>query len=228
MRQAAQPAPEETVDMLGAEAVADLLQLLRVVASEEAVVELDVPYALAADLALGPLVAIDPDAHAERRVRRELDEAEAEIPVEQIEIVLVDVDLTSVEGETRWAAPRLARELPLPLLDHAKSRDHLLSHADHHDALFAFEASQVFLGDILLALLALEPHNGDVVSLSEGINAPDELVGQPAEQLRRRDGPAAVLGKEPPEILGSLQPRHVPVEVQAVDAVDVEGDVVAE
>src|SRR5664279_637862 len=82
--------------------------------------------------------------------------------------------------------------------------------------------------DLVIKRATRRPHDWNPMALGERVDASDELVGQPLEQLRRGDRPAAVLGQEPPEILRTLQPRDVPIEVKPVDAVDVERDVVAE
>ena len=65
-------------------------------------------------------------------------------------------------------------------------------------------------------------------ALGEGTDAIDEAVGDLLEQGGRDDRVPAVLVEEPPEVPGPLEQRHVPVEVEAVDAVDLEGDVVAQ
>jgi hypothetical protein len=70
MGQAFDPAFEEGLDLLGAEAVTDLLQRLRVITGEKAVVELGEIDAAASELRLGPVVAVKPDLDAEGYVRR--------------------------------------------------------------------------------------------------------------------------------------------------------------
>src|SRR2546426_1015233 len=151
MRQPAQPAAEESVDILGAEIVADLLQRNRVVAGEEAVLQFLVADPLALELTLGPLVAVDPDADAERSVRGELDEAEAEVAVEDVEVILVDVELASIKREARRAATA-PRAMPTagPFLEDAEGGDHLLRHADQHHPFLSLEAGLIAAGGFFL------------------------------------------------------------------------------
>ncbi len=58
-RQSAEPLAKERLDVPGAEAIADRLKRLRVVAGEEAVVESLVPDPLVRELPLGPPVAVE-------------------------------------------------------------------------------------------------------------------------------------------------------------------------
>jgi hypothetical protein len=101
-----------------------------------------------------------------------------------------------------------------------------LGDANHDDALVALEACEVLASDVLFALIGLEVDDRDPLALGEGTDAVDEAVGDLLEQGGRDDRVPAVLVQEPPEVSGPLEQRHVPVEVQAVDAVDLEGDVV--
>jgi hypothetical protein len=104
MRQSLEPASEEGLDVVGAQGVTDILERFGVLAGEEAVVEGLVADAFAVELTLGPFVAVEPDANGERCVGRELDEGEAEVAVEDIEVVLIDVNLAPVDPEARGAA----------------------------------------------------------------------------------------------------------------------------
>ena len=56
----------------------------------------------------------------------------------------------------------------------------------------------------------------------------DEAIAQLLEQDRRHDRVLAVLMQEPPQVLRALQPWDVAVQIQPVDAVDVERDVIAQ
>ncbi len=60
------------------------------------------------------------------------------------------------------------------------------------------------------------------MSYSKLLDSGYEAVGHLLEQGRGKHGMAAVLVQEPPEVLGSLKQRHVAVEVQAIDAVDLD------
>ena len=143
--------------------------------------------------------------------------------------IWVDVDLAPVEAKPRRAATaRRSLSSARPLLEHAESPDHLLRDADHDHTFVALEAGQVLAGDVFFALAELEVDDGDLVALGEVLDVVDEAVGDLLEEGRGDNRVLAVLVQEPPEIFGSLKQRHVAVEVQAVDAVDLDGDVVAQ
>ena len=81
MWQAAEPLTEERLDLIGTEAVTNMLKLFVVFAGEETVVERLVSDPAVLELLFGPLMTIEPDANGEWDIRRELDEAESEISV---------------------------------------------------------------------------------------------------------------------------------------------------
>ena len=109
------------------------------------------------ELALDPLVTVEPNAHAEGHVRRELDEAEPEVAVEDVEVVLVDVDVASVEREA-WRLTVRGRSMTAArsFLHDAETGDLLLRHTDHDDALVALEASQMLASNLFLAAATFE------------------------------------------------------------------------
>jgi hypothetical protein len=229
MWQSFEPTAKEGVDVVGAEGTANLLQCFRVLAAEETVVERLIANPLVLQLPFGPLVAVDPNANGERGVRRELDEGEAKVPVQNVEVVLVDVDLAPVKTKPRRKPPtwRLL-STTRPLLIDAEAGGHLLGHADHDDALLSLEAGEVFPGHLFLAFVSLEIDDGYLELLGEGVNAANETVSDLLEHGWGDHWVLSMLVKKPPEILWPLEQRHVPVEVEAVDAIDLEGDVVAE
>ena len=202
MGQSAEPLPEKRLDGLHAEAVADRLKRFRRVAGQEAVVEGLIPDSLMLELSLGPLVSVDPDTHRERNVGGELDEAESEVPVEDVEVVRVHVHRAPVEG----VAGRLPESprLTSVLLVAAKGGDRLLCDADQHHALLTLELLALLLRDQLLAVALLEGHDRNCLRLGEPVDLAKEVVGEPLDQHRRDDRTAAVLMEKPPEVLGPL------------------------
>ena len=72
VRQQAQPFAQQTVDLLGREAVADLLQARGLGAAENAVVERREGDAFARKLALGVFVTVEAQLGIERKVGAEL------------------------------------------------------------------------------------------------------------------------------------------------------------
>ena len=226
--QAGEPAPEEGIDVIGPKAVADLLEQLRIVAVEEAVVEGGVGDASAVHLAFRPLVAVDPDTHAEWDVGGELDETQAEVSVKDVEIVLVDVDGAAVEIEPGGALRAHAAAAAGSAAQGAEGGDLLLGYANEDDPLGGFEVGEPLLSSFLFVLSALEADEGDPLSLSEGVDGGDEGIGHLLEKRRGHDGLAAVAFEEPAELVRALEPRDVAVEIKPVDAIEVECDVVAQ
>src|SRR6266576_754040 len=85
---------------------------------QEAVVELLVGSATVIELSFRPLVAVEPNADVERRIRRELDEAQAGVAIEDVEVVLVDVERAAVEREyRRLAIAALLMRAPILLIN---------------------------------------------------------------------------------------------------------------
>src|SRR5262249_55181616 len=128
MRQPREPFAEHLVDVVGAQRVTHGLQGAGVSAGEEEAIverlECDGP---ARELALRPLVPVEPHASGERDVRRELHEAEAEVAIEDVEVVLVHEHVASIKREARrFAVGRRPFAPAWPLLDDAEAADLLL------------------------------------------------------------------------------------------------------
>src|SRR5262249_11497784 len=81
--------------------------------------------------------------------------------------------------------------------------------------------------DVLLALPALEVHNRDVLSTGKVIDGGDEFLVHLLQQRRGHDR-ARVLVEETAQLIGPLQPGHVAVQVEPVDAVALKHDVIAQ
>jgi hypothetical protein len=229
MREAAQPVAEEALDGFGRKRVADLLQHFRLSAGEKAVIEFLVRDAAMSQLPLGPLMAVDPDAHVEGSVGGELDEAEAKVLVEDIEVVLVHIDRAAVEREA-W---RLAVSLPtvvaaLALLIDTEAVHLFLCHSDKHDTLASFEVAQSFANQLLFPRSFFEVHQWNSLAPRELSDPLDEGICHLLEQHRGHHWMAAVLVQEPPEVLRSLQLGNVSVQVQPVDTVDLEANVISQ
>ena len=113
------PAVEEALDVGGPEAVADGLEGGRVRARGEAVGQLGEGDPCATGLALGPLVAVQPDLGRVGEVGADLDEAGPELGVEDVEVVHPDPALLLDEVEADHAGlgrAVLGAEDPLELL----------------------------------------------------------------------------------------------------------------
>jgi hypothetical protein len=79
-------------------------------------------------------------------------------------------------------------------------------------------------GECILGLTALERHPGNVLLLGEGTGTGDILLGDLPEQGRRGDGMTPVLGEERDEAADGLQAGDVAMEVEPVEAFELEGD----
>jgi hypothetical protein len=96
-RQLGDPAVEESLHVLGAEAVADRLQHAGLITGGEAVRERAIFHAGVLGLALGPFVPVDPDLRRVREVGADLDKARTEVGVEHVEVVDADAAFLAEE-----------------------------------------------------------------------------------------------------------------------------------
>ena len=103
----------------------------------------------------------------------------------------------------------------------------LLGDTDEYHALGQREAGSIASSDGVLALPALELNDRYQLLVGEGGNGLDELIVEWADGGRRGDPIAEVIAQEAAQLAARLQLGHVAVEIQAVDAVDLERDVVA-
>ena len=221
MRETGQPAAEEFLDILGRELVAHALEPGGVGTGQESVVQRLEGDATVAELTLRPLVSVEAHTDGERGVGREFDEAGTEVAIEDVEVVVVDEDLSAVEVEAHPAVPTAA-------FDRAEGSVSFLGDADEDHALLGAKPSQTCLGDIVLSLAGLEVDDRDPVSLGEGVNGVHEALGHLPEQGRRGNRVLAVSGQEVDELARPLQSREVAVEVDPVDGLHLERDVIAQ
>src|SRR5262245_37201507 len=68
----------------------------------------------------------------------------------------------------------------------------------------------------------------DGLATGERLDGAYEPLGQLANQDGRREPVATMLGQEPGKLTGALQSRHVAMQVQPVDALDLERHVIPE
>src|SRR6476659_8132743 len=98
-RQDRPPTVGEHRDHAGAEPVADRLQPNRIAARGEPVGQLGEPDPGLGGLALGPLVAVDPDLHRIREIGTHLHKRRPEILVPEIKVITGDTPIGLGEGE---------------------------------------------------------------------------------------------------------------------------------
>jgi hypothetical protein len=214
------PAVEEPLQVRRAEEVADLLQPGRVLAGGEPVGQGGEGDTLAVGLALGPLVAVQPDLARIGEVAAQLDEARPELGVEHVEVVDADppVDL----GEVEAGHPRLGGTV-----DPDEDLLELLGTDDRHypgcGCPLEIGAHVVQLAVVpAAAVRPLEVQQRDVVALGEAGDVAAEALPDALEQHRRGNRLAQVLGEEPDHLPAHLQLGDVDVEVDTIQALQVQ------
>jgi hypothetical protein len=222
MRQAVQPLAEKRVDLLGRQAVAQRLQAPRIGTPPDAIVErLEGDPALL-ELPLHILVPVEAELRSVREVGAELQEERPEVPVDAVEVEVVHHGRRPHEPRIGLAGGGIAALL----------RPHdprlLLRPPDEQNALRGGAARQVRRHYVVLPLTLLERDERHALRLHERLDRGQERPTDRLHQGRRRERLPAV----PPEERGDpalvLQPRHVRVEVHAVDTLDLQGDVLTQ
>jgi len=166
-------------------------------------------------------VTVDPDLGRVGEVGAELDEAGPELVVPDVEVVDGHAAVSFVEAEVSGTGVASGAVV---------ARHHgleLLSDADGDDAGGAGGVQERTHGvDLALAFLELEQR--DLVAASEGLDAIAEAVADVGEESGRGDGVAEVLGEEGDDLTADLEGGNVGVEVDAIEALEVEDDVLVE
>ena len=222
VRQQAQPFAQQSVDLLGREAIADVLQADRVGAAQNAVVEGFKGNAFACQLALGVFVAVETQFGIERKVGAELEEERAEAAVHRVDVVVVHHRGGAHDPRVRQAGDRA---LALLGAEHLRL---LLGLADEHHAFRPMEFAQVLRHHVVLALALAELDERNPMLRHKAFQPGHEVPAHRAHRRRRRQRLAAVFAEEPDNPELALQPRHVDVEVHPVDALDRKRDMPAE
>jgi hypothetical protein len=161
---------------------ADRGEGLGVRAGAKAVVERLERQTLLLCLALGPFVAVKPQPHRIGRVGVGLDKRRAPLPITDVEVVVVDEHRLATELEVRVrVVATLAPATPRIRL--------LLSDADQHHAEASLPLGRLEIrpGDVLLALVALEAHDGELVVQRELIDRLHIGAADAPQNRRRRD-----------------------------------------
>jgi hypothetical protein len=216
-RQPVQPPLHEHVDRPGPEPVTDPLQRGRVIAGSEPVGQRGELEPGLVGLPLDPLVPVKPDLGRIGEPGADLNECRAEVPVPQVEVVAGHPPVSLVERPPRCPGRGLAlRRGPHPL--------ELLGHADrrHPGPAGARLAGQVRLHDLELGLVLIELDPRDVVGIGERDHRPAEPVPHLPEQRRRGEREPQVPGQERHHLGTGLQDRHVGVEIDPVQALDIQ------
>ncbi len=172
LRQHRHPAPEESLDMGGTELVTDILYTGGIGSAEQAVIQAGKRDAPFLELALDPLMAVNPDSAGEGGIGAELDKAGAKVPVQNVEVIVVDTDA----GPGKLVVRDTCGAPPGPVS--AKGRGLFLGDADEHHALATSGPLKVGLGHLLLSLTLLEVDNGDLLLLGKALHGSNEGFGE--------------------------------------------------
>ena len=179
-------------------------------------------------LALGPLVAVEPDLGRIRKVGADLDEARPEVRVEDVEVVDADAALLAEELKPHGVAGGAVAGAEDPL--------ELLAGHDRHDPEASLTLGRLQVGaDVVeLAVIPTRP----VRLLERRIGIPWASANRLTSRRKRlpmlpssaADGiglpRCPVMNRA--DLTADLQIRHVRVEVQPIDAVDLERDMTVE
>jgi len=156
------------------ELVTDILHTGSIGGIEQAVVqsgERDAPFL---ELAFHPLTVIEPDPAGERDTGAELDKRRGKLPVEDIEVVVVNTGAGAGEVAVRNTGGTALGPVG------AKGGCLLPGDADEHYPLLARGTLEVMLSDFLLSLALPEMDNGNGVLFGKVLHGGDKVPGKTA------------------------------------------------
>jgi hypothetical protein len=162
---------------------------------------------------------VEPDLGRIREVGTHLDERRAEALIPQVEVVAGHPPAGLDERPPRRPGRRLALiGGPHPL--------ELLGHADrgHPGPAGRRLPGQVRRHHLQLRLALTKPDPGNVIGLGERGHRPAEPLPELAEQHRRGEREPQMPGQERHHLRTGLQDRHVGVEIDPVQALDIQRD----
>ena len=219
------PPAGERLHISRPQTITDGLQAGRVVAGSEPVGQLGEGDPGRGGLPLGPLVPVDPHLRRVREVAADLDEARAELAVVHVEVVRVNPPL--LLDEVIAGHPGLRRAVTRP--------GHPLILLGNHDggdpeAALPRGVVQVRADVVKLAVIPagtvrfLQVQHRDAAGSGEVVHLAPEPVADLLKQRRRRDGIAQMPGQERHHLAGHLKNRAVSVQVEPVQALNLQAD----
>ena len=222
MRQLAEPFPQQPIDLLPRQAVAQSLHSLGVVARQDPVNQRLVADSAVRQLLLHIFVTVQAEFGVVREVRAEFQEEGAKIPIHAVGVKVVDhgrgADQPGIGRSGLLIAPPLG----------AEHRRFLLRLADEQHSFRAGKLLPILRGHAVLTLALLERHDGYLFLFGKLLHLGDERLG---DRIHQRTGGKPVAEMEPEETGHSsrpLQRRHVHVQVHAVDSLDLQRHVLPE
>src|SRR6266566_6561167 len=160
------------------------------------------------------LVAVQAQLGIVGEVRAELEEEGAKVAIHRVDVVVIDQ--RRGRHQPRIGPPRLG---VAPFRGAADGRL-LLRLADEEHAFLPLELRQVRGGDLVFALPFAEGEQRHALCARESLQGRHEGGGDDRHQRGGGEGGAAVLAKEVGHPAGVLQPGHIHVQIQAVDALN--------
>jgi hypothetical protein len=212
--QQTQPLAQQGVDLLCREAIADLLQPRGIGAAQDPIVERREGDAFARQLPLGVFVPIQVQLGIERKVAAELEEERAEVAIHRVDVIVVDHCARAHDPGIGLTGLRV------PALLGAEYRRLFLRLADEHNPFVFVERTQMLGHHGVFALPLVELHERHPLLGRKSFQRRDEAPADRAHQCPRWQRLAAMIAEKPHNSLLRLQPRHIDVEVHAVDPLD--------
>ncbi len=221
MREPTQPLPQQSIDLLGRQLVADLLSRGGISTRQHTVIESLEGDALLGQLAFEILVPVDAELRVVREIAAELQEERTEVVIDAIEVVLVDHRGGIHEPRVRCAGRRIASALG------PNNACLLLRLADVEHAFVLGERAQIVLREFVLPFTGAELNEPKVVLLHVPLDGVDEALGHRRHQRGRRELHSSMLAEEPGDPAGVLEFLDVDIEVHPIDAFERQRDVLA-
>ncbi len=222
-RQTVHPLADHPRDAVLVKTIQNRLQSIRIITAQHPVVQRLIADARLVQLTLGVLMPVEVHPTGVRKVRAHLDEHRAEVIVHHVEVVVVAHHLAAVQ-------PRIAvAGIGVGAPRHAERTAPLLRLADIQYPLSVIAARlQTPLRLIILSLTLAETHQIDAVPQDERADVLNKLLAHVLHEYRGRNRPAAVVTEEMTGAGAGLQHRLIDIQIQPVNALDVERDPVVQ
>src|ERR1022692_4560324 len=209
-----EPFAEYPINVLRPQAVADLLQFLRLGARQEPIIQRLVGDLLLLQLPLGPLVSIQAQLHASRGVAGDFDEQRTEIFVIDVEVVMVDVDrLVPFELE------------PSVHLFPIERLGLLLGYPDKDNCIPHWPLLAEVVGDVVFPFFVFELVNRYVFPVRQRLHGLAESLRHLSQHHWRWNRLAQLVAHEHRQLGSGCQPADIAVEVETVEALHFQRDV---
>ena len=218
VRQSMEPLAQQRVDARGVQPVTERLRPRGAGTGQQAVIQSLKGDAFLEQLAFEILMAVQAQLGVVRKVRAELEEEGAKVPIDGIDIVLIDQ--RGGAGQPGVGPPRLG----VPAFLGAADCRFLLCFAEKEHPLLVLELRPVRRRHRVLALPFLEREQRDALRAREPLQRCHERAGHRLHQRRGGERGTPVLPEEVRHARRGLQVRHIHVQIHPVDAFDLQGD----